>query len=65
MLSERTRAADAKSALRDAGDRVSDRRRAELGLGTENHAADATFRDRKVWPTPGLFFKQRETEFQQ
>ena len=35
MLSERTRAADAKSALRDAGDRVSDRRRAELGLGTE------------------------------
>ena len=35
MLSERTRAADATSALRDAGDRVSDRRRAELGLGTQ------------------------------
>ena len=32
MLSERTRAADATSALRDAGDRVPDRRRAELGL---------------------------------
>src|ERR1700738_3269407 len=68
MLSERTRAAETRSPMRNTRHRVSDRWRAELGLGTQGSnedAGDAEVRDTKVWPAPDLFFKHHKTDCQQ